>query len=110
MGDNTTEIIEIPDDDVTKIMEIEDDHNINPQPLIPRPLIYPRDRLKQRKELDIYRKNLELDKFYVSLQNQKFYDVNVSLENRKKKRMWRKNNEQNNTKITVLQWWSLYRM
>ena len=90
MGDNTTEIIEIPDDNMTKIMEIEDDHNVNPQPLIPRSLIHPRDRLKQRKELDIYRKNLELDKFYVSLQNQKFYDVNVSLENGKKKNVKKK--------------------
>ena len=38
------------------MIEIED-----PQPLSPQPLIHQRDRLKQRRELDIYKKNLELD-------------------------------------------------
>ena len=86
MSDNTIEITEIRDDNLTKIIEIENDYNINRQPLIPQPLIYPRVRLKQRKELDIYNTMLELANLHAeSLQNQKFYDVNVSFENDQEK-------------------------
>ena len=86
MSDNTIEIIEIRDDNLTKIIEIENDYNINPQALIPQPLIYPRVGLKHRKELDVYNTMLELANLHAeSLQNQKFYDVNVSFENNQEK-------------------------
>ena len=62
-GGNVIEIVEILGDNATEIIEIEDNDNINPQLLIPQPLIHPRDRSKQRKELDIYKKNVELDNF-----------------------------------------------
>ena len=56
MGD-VYETIEIDDNDDDDVIEIEGhDVNINPQLLIPQPLIHPRNRLKQKKSLTCIRK------------------------------------------------------